>query len=34
MAGLPANLTSGGIDGPDHGPTSGTEELQEGGATL
>jgi hypothetical protein len=30
----PTNLTSGGIGDPDHGPASGTEELQEGGTTL
>jgi hypothetical protein len=34
MVGLPTNLTSGGTEGPDHGPTFGTEELQEGGTTL
>jgi hypothetical protein len=34
MTGLPANLTSGGTEGPGHGPAFGTEELQEGGTTL
>ena len=34
MVGLPTNLTSGGTGGPDHGPASGTEELQEDGTTL
>jgi hypothetical protein len=34
MAGLPTNLTSGRTGGPDHVPTSGTEELQEDGTTL
>src|SRR4051812_1271414 len=34
VVGLPTNLTSGGTGGPDHGPASGTEELQEGGTTL
>jgi hypothetical protein len=34
MVGVPTNLTSGGTRGPDHGPASGTEELQEGGTIL
>src|SRR5215203_2016436 len=34
VVGLPTNLTSGGTGGPDHGPASGTGELQEGGTTL
>ena len=34
MVGFPTNLTSGGTRSPDHGPASGTEELQEGGTTL
>ena len=34
VVGSPTNLTSGGTGGPDHGPASGTEELQEGGTAL
>ena len=34
LQGFPANLTSGGIIDPDHGPAFGTGELRRNGTTL